>query len=65
MKRRTLRKFGDVANLPAGPDSDSTMFGDLVELVLSFGKAVEVPMVVETSTSNSQIICRICKGNHG
>ncbi|KAJ3077287.1 translation initiation factor eIF3 subunit g [Podochytrium sp. JEL0797] len=70
-RRRNLRKFGDCSGLKAGPDTDSTSFGEIVHLKLSASaKASELdaPNMEEVKQkaklASAKISCRICKGDH-
>ncbi|KAJ3135024.1 translation initiation factor eIF3 subunit g [Physocladia obscura] len=70
-RRRTLKKFGDCKGLKAGPDTDSTSFGEKVTLKLSANaKATDLDAPNDddakkkAALSNTKISCRICKGDH-
>jgi translation initiation factor 3 subunit G len=74
LERRNWKKFGASLNLPPGPDSNATTYGEQVYLNLSFGIKSQAEEE-ESSQANQQqdalkkvanvsILCRICKGNH-
>jgi translation initiation factor 3 subunit G len=67
-KRRNIKKFGDSANLPSGPDSNTTSLDEVRYLKLSFGmqenKVVEEEVDPLKKAASVGILCRICKGNH-
>ncbi|KAJ3181848.1 translation initiation factor eIF3 subunit g [Gaertneriomyces sp. JEL0708] len=73
-RKAKWKKFGEVANLPAGPDTNSTSFGEKVFLKLSSTiKDHDAPPVEDDQDSlrkklqaavKSKITCRICKGEH-
>ncbi|ORY41022.1 translation initiation factor 3, subunit G [Rhizoclosmatium globosum] len=71
-RRRNLRKFGDCTGLKAGPDTDSTSFGEIVHLKLAASaKSADLDApnpedekIIKDKLSSAKISCRICKGDH-
>ncbi|KAI9348188.1 eukaryotic translation initiation factor 3 subunit G-domain-containing protein [Obelidium mucronatum] len=70
-RRRNIRKFGDCTGLKAGPDTDSTSFGEIVHLKLAVSaksSELDAPnpdeLKKKTLLASAKILCRICKGEH-
>ncbi|KAJ3075153.1 translation initiation factor eIF3 subunit g, partial [Quaeritorhiza haematococci] len=70
-ERKKWTKFGEAYGLKAGPDSNSTSYGEKVFLKLSQGqKEIETQEAADEANkkslllSKSKISCRICKGDH-
>ncbi|KAL2919894.1 hypothetical protein HK105_200811 [Polyrhizophydium stewartii] len=68
-ERKKWKKFGESAGLPAGPDTNSTSLGEVVFLKLSWNtreqaKAAESEAKTPALAGNTNIMCRICKGEH-
>ncbi|KAI8585888.1 eIF-3 RNA-binding subunit [Geranomyces variabilis] len=73
-RKNNWKKFGEVAGIGAGPDSNSTSFAEKVFLKLSSTvKDHDAPPVEEEGDSlkkalaaaaKSKISCRICQGDH-
>ncbi|KAI8925874.1 eukaryotic translation initiation factor 3 subunit G-domain-containing protein [Entophlyctis helioformis] len=66
-ERKKWAKFGESAGLPPGPDTNATSLGEKVLMKLSQGikdEVVEQDAKTATAAVNSNISCRICKGEH-
>jgi translation initiation factor 3 subunit G len=61
LERRKWKKYGDSYGLEAGPDANSTSYGENVFMQWIQNSKEEV---VETQKVSVSILCRICKGNH-
>ncbi|KND04992.1 translation initiation factor eIF3 core subunit g [Spizellomyces punctatus DAOM BR117] len=73
-RKNKWKKFGEVAGLSAGPDTNSTSYGEKVFLKLSSTiKDHDMPQPSDevdslkkalAAAAKSKISCRICKGDH-
>ncbi|KAJ3277043.1 translation initiation factor eIF3 subunit g [Terramyces sp. JEL0728] len=65
--QKKWKKFGACKGFQPGPDSESTTIGERVMLKLALNsKDLDEPEEdqAKKSSSNTKIVCRICKGDH-
>jgi len=63
VKSRRWKKFGDCANLPAGPERGNTTIAD-EELIVPARRAETEEQKPKKGETSLGIVCRNCKGDH-